>query len=53
MTYFLFILLGFVLGSTLFAYRIPRVFFKTDIPQVTPDNTPGVSNAYKQAGIFS
>ena len=30
MMYFLFILLGFVLGSTLFAYWIPRLFFKTD-----------------------
>ena len=45
MMYFLFILLGFVLGSTLFAYWIPRLFFKTDITKVPPDHNPGVANA--------
>ena len=53
MTYFLFILLGFVLGSTLFAYWIPRLFFKTDITKVPPDHNPGVANAYMQAGFFA
>lgn len=52
MTYFLFILLGFVLGSTLFAYWIPRLFFKTDITKVPPDHNPGVANAYMQAGFL-
>ena len=53
MTYFLFILLGFVLGSTLFAYWIPRLFFKTDITKVPPDHNPGVANAYMQAGFVA
>ena len=53
MMYFLFILLGFVLGSTLFAYWIPRLFFKTDITKVPPDHNPGVANAYMQAGFFA
>ena len=53
MTYFLFILLGFILGSTLFAYWIPRLFFKTDITKAPGDHNPGVANAYMQAGFFA
>lgn len=53
MIYFLFILLGFVLGSILFAYWIPRLFFKTDITKVPGDHNPGVANAYMQAGFFA
>ena len=52
MTYFLFILLGFVLGSTLFAYWIPRLFFKTDITKVPPDHNPGVANFSKALSRF-
>ena len=53
MTYFIFILLGFVLGSTLFAYWISRLFFKTDITKTSTDHNPGVANAYMQAGFFA
>ena len=53
MTYFLFIILGFILGSTLFAYWIPRLFFNTDITKSSDDHNPGVANAYMQAGFFA
>jgi glycerol-3-phosphate acyltransferase PlsY len=53
MTYFLFIFLGFILGSTLFAYWIPRLFFNTDITKSSDDHNPGVANAYMQAGFVA
>lgn len=53
MTYLIFILLGFVLGSTLFAYWIPRLFFKIDITAVSTDHNPGVANAYMHAGFLA
>ena len=52
MMYFLFILLGFVLGSTLFAYWIPRLFFKTDITKVPPDHNPGVAKCLHAGRLF-
>ena len=46
MQYFLFTLLGFVLGSTLFAYWIPKLLKNIDICTLPDDHNPGVSNAF-------
>ena len=50
MLYFLFTLLGFVLGSTLFAYWIPKLLKNIDICTLPDDHNPGVSNAFMYLG---
>ena len=52
MLYFLFTLLGFVLGSTLFAYWIPKLLKNIDICTLPDDHNPGVSNAFMYGGFF-
>ena len=52
MPYFLFTLLGFVLGSTLFAYWIPKLLKKIDICTLPDDHNPGVSNAFMYGGFL-
>ena len=52
MQYFLFTLLGFVLGSTLFAYLIPKLLKNIDICTLPDDHNPGVSNAFMYGGFL-
>ena len=52
MQYFLFTLLGFVLGSTLFAYWIPKTLKNIDICTIPEDHNPGVSNAFMYGGFL-
>ena len=52
MQYFLFTLLGFVLGSTLFAYWIPKLLKNIDICTLPDDHNPGVSNAFMYGGFL-
>ena len=52
MPYFLFTLLGFVLGSTLFAYWIPKLLKNIDICTLPDDHNPGVSNAFMYGGFL-
>lgn len=52
MPYFLFTLLGFVLGSTLFAYWIPKLLKNIDICTLPNDHNPGVSNAFMYGGFL-
>ena len=52
MLYFLFTLLGFVLGSTLFAYWIPKLLKNIDICTLPDDHNPGVSNAFMYGGFL-
>ena len=53
MLYFLFTLLGFVLGSTLFAYWIPKLLKNIDICTLPDDHNPGVSNAFMYGGFLA
>ena len=53
MLYFLFTLLGFVLGSTLFAYWIPKLLKNIDICTLPDDHNPGVSNAFMYGGFYA
>lgn len=50
MSYPHFIVLGYVLGSVLFAYYLPLWFKKIDVTLDTPDGNPGVFNCIVKAG---
>ncbi len=49
--YFIFSLIGFCLGSIMFAWRIPMWLKGIDIREVSDDHNPGVANAYTCAGF--
>ena len=51
MNYLFFTILGFVLGSTLFAYWIPKLIRHVDIREVPEDHNPGVANAFMYGGF--
>ena len=48
--YALFALAGYLSGSILFAYWIPRLMLRIDTAEVSPDKNPGVFNAFRYAG---
>ena len=50
MSYFLFILLGYLQGSILFSYYLPLWWKKIDITEDTPDGNPGAFNCIARAG---
>lgn len=52
MNYIFFIILGFCMGSTLFAYLIPKLLKGIDIREIPTDHNPGVANAYTYGGFF-
>ena len=52
MLYLFFTLLGFVLGSTLFAYWTPKIMRHIDIRELPADHNPGVANAFMYGGFF-
>lgn len=52
MNYLFFTVLGFLSGSTLFAYWIPRLLKGTDICVLPSDHNPGVANAYIYGGFW-
>ena len=43
--------MGFCLGSILFAYEIPRMVKHVDIRQISEDGNPGTFNAFAAAGV--
>lgn len=49
--YFLWAAIGFISGSILYSYHIPKIFKNIDITKVSRDGNPGTSNAFKYAGI--
>ena len=52
MLYLFFTILGFVLGSTLFAYWTPKIMRHIDIRELPADHNPGVANAFMYGGFF-
>ena len=46
MLYLFFTILGFALGSTLFAYWTPKIIRHIDIRELPADHNPGVANAF-------
>lgn len=45
------ILLGYVSGSVLYAYLLPKYLCHIDVTKESPDQNPGAANAFLQAGI--
>ena len=52
MLYLFFTLLGFVLGSTLFDYWVPKIIRHVDIRELPADHNPGLANAFMYGGFF-
>lgn len=50
MQYCFFILLGYLSGSILYAYLIPKYFCHLDTTKLSDDQNPGAFNAFKYAG---
>ena len=51
MLYLFFTILGFALGSTLFAYWTPKIIRHIDIRELPADHNPGVANAFMYGGF--
>lgn len=49
--YLLFALFGFVLGSVLFSFLLPKLICHVDIVALSDDHNPGTANAVKHAGV--
>ena len=47
----LFIFMGYLSGSILFGYLIPKYFFNVNTIENSEDHNPGVANAFKMGGI--
>lgn len=46
-----FIFAGYLSGSILFAYLIPKYFYHIDICRLSDDQNPGAFNAFAHTGI--
>lgn len=51
LTYLFFIVFGYISGSILFAYLLPKRLKGIDIREVSKDKNPGTANAFTYAGI--
>lgn len=49
--YFIWIILGYISGSVLYAYYLPLWLKKVDVRTLSDDGNPGTANAFKLAGI--
>lgn len=52
MRYLIFIIMGYLSGSILYAYLIPKLILKIDIRENSTDENPGAANAFINGGIF-
>ncbi len=52
MLYLLFTLLGFFMGSILYAYWVPKIIKNIDICELPKDHNPGVANAFMYGGFY-
>ena len=50
--YIFFIILGYVLGSIMFGYLIPKIFKQVDTKKDSEDGNPGTANAFIQGGML-
>lgn len=50
-TYSFWILTGYLSGSILYGYLIPRIFHHVDVTSASDDGNPGTANAFKYAGF--
>lgn len=52
MEYLRFIIIGYLSGSVLYAYLIPKFILKIDIRENSIDGNPGTANAFVNGGTF-
>lgn len=52
MNFLFYIVMGYLSGSILFGYLIPKYVSHVDVTLDTPDGNPGVSNAFCKAGVL-
>ena len=50
MNYMLYILFGYLSGSVMYAYLIPKYFYELDICKISDDKNPGAANVFKYVG---
>ena len=48
---FLFMTAGYLMGSVLFGYILPKYFINMNIEEVSEDHNPGTANVMKYAGV--
>lgn len=51
MKYVLFSMIGYLSGSVLYGYLLPRILKKVDVREKSEDGNPGAANAFKFAGV--
>lgn len=51
MEYAYYTMIGYLSGSVMFAYYLPKVLYKKDIRSLSKDGNPGVANTFAHAGI--
>ena len=51
--YILFSIIGYLSGSILYAYWIPKLFCNVDVCSMSDDGNPGTANAFKYGGIYA
>lgn len=49
--YLFFIIIGFLSGSILYSYLLPKLLKQIDITELPEDHNPGAANAFMEAGI--
>lgn len=50
--YLLYAVMGYISGSILFGYELPRLFRGVDVREMSEDGNPGTYNAFVCGGIF-
>lgn len=50
MDYVMWSVLGYISGSIMYAYLLPKLFVHVDIRELSDDGNPGTANAFKYAG---
>ncbi|MFR1476980.1 MAG: glycerol-3-phosphate acyltransferase [Hydrogeniiclostridium mannosilyticum] len=49
--YVFFIIIGFLSGSILYSWLLPKIFCHVDVTKYSSDHNPGTANAMKYAGV--
>lgn len=53
MPYLFWTFVGYLSGSVLYGYLIPKYFYHVDVRLLSDDGNPGTANAYKYAGFWA
>lgn len=49
--YLFFTIIGYLSGSIVYSYFLPKLFFKKDILKISDDGNPGCANVFKYVGV--